>query len=42
MGLYFVIGGSRVSTIAPDYHRFGNMEIRTPSVGGIVIQAVQA
>ena len=39
--IHFVIGGNRVSTIAPDYHRFGNMEIRKPSVGGIVIQAVQ-
>ena len=40
--IHFVVGGSRVSTIAPDYHRFGNMEIRTPSVGGIVIQAAQS
>lgn len=40
--IHFVINGTRVSTIAADYHRFGNMEIRTPSsAGGIVIQAVQ-
>ena len=40
--IHFVINGKRVSTIASDYHRFGDMEIRTPSsVGGIVIQAVQ-
>ena len=40
--IHFVINGERVSTIASDYHRFGNMEIRTPSsAGGIVIQSVQ-
>lgn len=38
--LHFILDGKPVSTIAPDYHRFGSMEIRTPVVGGIVIQAV--
>lgn len=43
--IHFVIDGKRVSSIAHDYHRFGSMEIRTPSStvgGGIVIQAVES
>ena len=40
--IHFIINGQRVSTIAADYYRIRNMEIRTPSsVGGIAIQAVQ-
>lgn len=36
----FMFNGTAESSIAKDYHRFGNMEIRVPRVGGFVFQAV--
>lgn len=39
--IYFVLNGSPVGIIGPDFHQMNRMEIRTPSVGGITIQAVQ-
>lgn len=36
----FIFDGVAEASIAKDYHRFGNMEIRVPSVGGFIFQAV--
>ena len=37
----FIFAGTVESSIARDYHRFGNMEIRVPRVGGFVFQAAE-